>query len=114
MLFADARLRSGFEIVADALDLDALVAAADVVIAGEGSLDAQTLLGKGPMGVAKLARARGKRVFGVGGLVDSAAAASDAFDATFSLESFGRSKEESITRARELLRKLGQQLARHL
>jgi glycerate kinase len=47
----------------DALD------AADLVITGEGSIDLQTLDGKGPFGVAKLARQKNKPVIGLGGQV---------------------------------------------
>jgi glycerate 2-kinase len=43
-----AVLESGFDIVATALDLDARVAASDLVITSEGSLDAQSMMGKGP------------------------------------------------------------------
>ncbi|MFD2302971.1 glycerate kinase, partial [Roseibacillus ishigakijimensis] len=50
MKFAQATLRPGFDIVADAVDLSARIARADLVITGEGSLDAQSLEGKGPIG----------------------------------------------------------------
>lgn len=111
MRFADARLRSGFEMVAEAVGLEEHILAADVVITGEGSLDAQTLQGKGPMGVANLARDRGKRVIGVGGRVDEVVAQSNRFDASFSLESFELGQEESMERAGELLRTLAVNLA---
>ena len=65
MCFAGARLRNGFNMVADALGLPAQVAAADFVVTGEGSLDGQTLRGKAPMGLALLAREYGKRVVAV-------------------------------------------------
>ena len=43
----------------DLVDLDAVLAGADVVITGEGSLDGQSLGGKTPLGVASRARAHG-------------------------------------------------------
>jgi glycerate kinase len=45
-----ARLRPGIEIVTTALGLEAVVAEADLVIVGEGRLDAQSLRGKAPLG----------------------------------------------------------------
>ncbi|HET9745180.1 MAG TPA: glycerate kinase [Chitinophagaceae bacterium] len=42
---------------------------ADIVITGEGSIDMQTLQGKGPYGVAKLAKQKNKLVIGVAGQV---------------------------------------------
>jgi glycerate kinase len=44
--FLGARIESGFEIVARVCDLDGRLAAADVVVTGEGSFDAQSLQGK--------------------------------------------------------------------
>jgi glycerate kinase len=41
-----ARLRSGFEVVAEAVSLDAALAGADLVLTGEGKLDASSLAGK--------------------------------------------------------------------
>ena len=60
-------MRSGFEIVAEAIDLRAKIECADVVITGEGKLDRQTLAGKAPAGVARMARALKKPVFAIVG-----------------------------------------------
>ncbi|MDQ6622396.1 MAG: glycerate kinase [Verrucomicrobiota bacterium] len=62
-----AQFRSGFEVVAERIGLAEAVRDADVIITGEGRLDAQTLAGKAPAGVARLARAAGKRVFAIVG-----------------------------------------------
>lgn len=53
-LGADAR--PGVEVVAETVDLDGSLADADWVFTGEGSVDAQTALGKTPFGVAQVAR----------------------------------------------------------
>lgn len=66
---ADVRLRNGFDLVADLLGLAEAVAGADLVLTGEGSLDAQSLRGKGPIGVADLAHAQGIDVLAVAGVV---------------------------------------------
>src|SRR5207302_8552360 len=67
MSFCNAELRPGFDVVADAVGLKEKIKAADVVITGEGKLDTQTLEGKAPAGVARLARKFGKAVFAIVG-----------------------------------------------
>lgn len=57
--FTDAELRPGFEVVAQLVGLPEALAAADLVITGEGRADEQTLAGKTAMGVARLAREAG-------------------------------------------------------
>lgn len=99
--FAGARLVSGFELVAEALSLREKIAAADLVITGEGALDSQTLGGKGPAGVAAWARMAGVPVVAIAGRIEPEAAA--LFDGALSLESFGLPKEDSIARAAELV-----------
>lgn len=54
-----ATLRPGIDVVAGAVGLADAVRGADLVLAGEGSVDAQTASGKTPMGVASAARAAG-------------------------------------------------------
>src|SRR5699024_4674176 len=55
--------------VLEAVGLDSLVAAADVVITGEGSLDHQSLQGKVVAGVAELAAAHSTPVVAVAGRI---------------------------------------------
>lgn len=50
------RLEPGISIVTDALNLAEAVQGADLVITGEGRIDSQTVRGKTPMGVAKVAQ----------------------------------------------------------
>ncbi|HTQ31849.1 MAG TPA: glycerate kinase [Opitutaceae bacterium] len=57
---AGAKLLPGFDLVAAWLDLDARLAAADLVLTGEGRFDASSLSGKGPGAVVARARALGK------------------------------------------------------
>lgn len=65
--FCGAQLRCGIEIVTDALHLDACVADADLVVTGEGRIDSQTIHGKVPVGVAKVAKRYNKPVIGIAG-----------------------------------------------
>ena len=59
-LFAlGAERASGLDLAAAAVRLDARVAVADLVVTGEGSFDAQSLRGKVPTGVARVAQAHG-------------------------------------------------------
>ncbi|MBZ4416948.1 glycerate kinase [Myxococcus sp. RHSTA-1-4] len=59
---AGARLVPGYELVSRALGLERRVLLADVVLTGEGRFDRQTSLGKGPGGLARLAREHGTPV----------------------------------------------------
>lgn len=65
--FCGAQLRQGIEIVTDALQLDKQVADADLVITGEGRIDSQTIHGKVPVGVARIAKRFNKPVIGIAG-----------------------------------------------
>lgn len=64
---AGAELVSGFELVADEIDLYGRIEGADLVITGEGRLDATSFEGKVVGGVARLARAAGVPVWAVVG-----------------------------------------------
>lgn len=74
MAFANGKLTGGFELVAKQIGLAERVARADIVVTGEGRMDDQSLQGKGPVGVARLARSLGKKVVAIaGGIADSPA-----------------------------------------
>jgi glycerate kinase len=70
--FRSFALRPGVELVMEATDFDARLARADLVITGEGRIDAQTAFGKTALGVAKRAQAAGTPCIGVGGGVEPA------------------------------------------
>jgi len=65
--FCGAKLRPGIDIVTEALHLDALVADACLVITGEGRMDSQTIHGKVPVGVARVAKRYHIPVIGIAG-----------------------------------------------
>ncbi len=71
-----AQIVSGFEVLASHLRLDERIARADVVLTGEGRLDAQSVLGKGPVALARRARRAGKRVVAFVGSFEETAAGS--------------------------------------
>lgn len=57
--FAGGQLRPGIEIVIEAVGLERAMAGADLVITGEGCMDAQSIHGKAPVGVARVAAQQG-------------------------------------------------------
>ncbi len=67
LLFTQARLQPGVEIVLEATGFDALVEGAALVLTGEGRTDFQTAMGKAPVGVAAVARRHGVPVICLSG-----------------------------------------------
>jgi glycerate kinase len=114
MSFCGARIRPGFDVVAEAVGLESKMRAADVVITGEGSLDRQTLQGKTPAGVARLARKLGKKVFAIAGRYDGNQQVHKLFDEVYQLARSGISEKEQIKRAGQLLREKARELAKSL
>ena len=67
--FTNAALKSGIQIILEEINLEAAIKNADIVVTGEGRLDSQTVMGKAPIGVAKLAKKYGKKVIAFSGCV---------------------------------------------
>lgn len=65
--FLNGSLRRGADLILDAVGFDELIKGADLVITGEGRLDAQTNMGKLPYAVASRARRMGVKVFAICG-----------------------------------------------
>jgi glycerate 2-kinase len=114
MSFCGAKIRPGFDVVAEAVDLEAKIKDADIVITGEGSLDRQTLEGKTPAGVARLGRKLGKPVFAIVGCATDTREVREIFDAVYENARPGMSQEENMKRAAELLRENARELAKSL
>jgi glycerate kinase len=104
--FCDAQLIPGFEMVADAIDVRSRVKSADLVITGEGSLDAQSLSGKGPIGIAKLAQRAGKPCIAVAGHISAEVIDAAIFFDHCSISSLGHPLAVSMSRAAEFLEQL--------
>jgi glycerate 2-kinase len=77
MVGCGAQITRGFQHLAELVGLGAHLARVDWVLTGEGSLDLQTLHGKGPVELARRAKALGKRVVAFAGRVDPAALSAD-------------------------------------
>jgi glycerate kinase len=106
--------RSGAEVVADLLQLDAAMAGADWAITGEGRSDAQTLLGKTPSVVAERARGAGVPDTLLSGAIARAAlpALGSIYAGCFSLVFGPTTLERAIADAAGLLADSAEQLAR--
>jgi glycerate kinase len=114
MSFCGATIKPGFGLVSEFIGLRSAIEQADVVITGEGRLDEQTLEGKAPAGVARLAREAGKRVFAIAGSSSETPALRERFEAIVTLARPPITPEESIARATELLQQRARELARML
>jgi glycerate 2-kinase len=109
--FCGATILPGFEVVAKAVGLEAKMKDADLVITGEGSLDRQTLEGKTPAGVARLARKLGKPVFAIVGRASEDRQVREIFDGIYQNARPGMSQQENMKRAAELLSENARELA---
>ncbi|GHD12469.1 glycerate kinase [Zhihengliuella salsuginis] len=111
-----ARRRSGFQVVAELVGLDAALAGADAAITGEGSLDEQTLGGKTPAGVAAAATDAGVPAHAVCGrsLLDDGARAAAGFASVVALTDYEPDPAVCMRDAAGLARRAGREIAQHL
>jgi glycerate 2-kinase len=109
--FCGAIIRPGFEVVAEAVGLESKMRDTDLVITGEGSLDRQTLEGKTPAGVARLARNLHKPVFAIVGRATQDPELGELFDGIYQNARPGMSQQENMKRAAEFLRENARDLA---
>lgn len=112
--FCAATVRSGAAVVLEAVGLDAHIAAADLVITGEGRLDGQSVYGKAPFAVAQLARPRRKPVIAVAGILGpgSELLHEHGITAAISIAPGPIAPRTSIEQAERLLIACGERLAR--
>jgi glycerate 2-kinase len=112
--FLGAKLRTGIELVLELVGFDRAAAGADLVVTGEGKLDAQSLRGKTPVGVARAAAAHGVPVVALAGAVEVAdrelrAAGFEEAHALLELEPDPR---RSMAEAAPLLERLAERVGR--
>jgi len=103
LAFCGATMASGFDVIASLTDLEARVMACNIIVTAEGSLDRQTLRGKGPGALAVMGRRFGKRVVAIGGRVEDEEELLGTFDRVMPLTPVPLPLDESISRAAELL-----------
>ena len=105
LAYTNAVLESGIKIILEETKLENYVKDADIVITGEGRLDGQTVFGKAPIGVAKIAKKYDKTVLAFAGAVteDAVACNEHGIDAFFPILRRIQSLQEAMdpTVARE-------------
>lgn len=114
--FLGAELKPGMDIVIEATGLEERVRKADLVITGEGAIDAQTINGKVPVGVARVAKKYSLPVIGIAGTIGDGAAKVYEYgiDALFSIIRSPVSLEEAVGNSAGLLEDLAFNLGRIL
>jgi glycerate kinase len=103
MAFCGGQVRSGFDVISELTGIERRVAACDLVITAEGGVDFQTLHGKGPGALARLARRHHKRVVVIAGRIEDQVLLEEVFHRLVPLSEELISVEESVARAAELL-----------
>ncbi|HDP70107.1 MAG TPA: glycerate kinase [Actinobacteria bacterium] len=113
MVFLGAKFRLGIELVMKAVDLRKRMKGIDLVITGEGKIDAQTANGKTPVGVSELAKRMKIPTVAVAGQVGEGAEIlkKHGIEKIYSLMDIAGSVEEAMEKAEELLVELGKRIA---
>jgi glycerate kinase len=106
MAFLGAKLRPGVEVVMEAVDLRQRLQGAAVAVTGEGAFDAQSLHGKAPAGVLRVAGDLGVPAIVLCGRAEVAPENAQIFSL---VERFG--EEAAMSRGRELLTELAAEVA---
>jgi glycerate kinase len=106
MAFFKAHLRPGFQIVAQAVLLRDRVQQADLVITGEGRLDASSLHGKVPVSVAALCTELNKPCIAIAGTVERSIDWKPHFAQTHALTDIAADTPAAIAQAAELLARI--------
>ncbi|MGB0664660.1 MAG: glycerate kinase [Pontibacterium sp.] len=111
-----AELKRGIDIVLEAVEMKSRLEGCDLVITGEGRMDSQSVYGKAPVGVAKLAKAQGIPVVAlVGSLGQGYEAVYDAgIDAVFSVVPGVVTLPEALAEAEVNLKGVARNLATSL
>ncbi len=114
MAFCGAVLGNGFDIISGLTLLEAKIKSSDLVITGEGKIDAQTLFGKTVAGVATAAKKHGKPVVAVAGIItpDAEAMYGEGIDFMLCILKGPVSLGEAVRSSSSLLRTAGKDIAR--
>ncbi|MGL6246518.1 glycerate kinase [Pseudomonas sp.] len=112
--FLEAQFKAGVEVVAELVGLADAVKGADLVITGEGRFDAQTLRGKTPFGVARIAQGQVVPVIVIAGTLGEGYQElyAHGIDAAFALASGPMTLEQACADAPRLLQDRASDIAR--
>jgi len=113
MAFLEADLRSGVEIVTEALNLEEHIHNCSLVVTGEGRMDSQSIRGKVPIGVAAVAKKYRKPVIGIAGSLacDVAVVHQHGIDAVFSVLNSIGTLDEALKNAFENIYRASRDIA---
>ncbi|PID25484.1 glycerate kinase [Sporosarcina sp. P7] len=105
LAYCGANLKSGIDVVLEAMDFAKQLSSADFIVTGEGKTDRQTLAGKALMGIAKLARVENVPVIVISGAIEEAARQEllEWFTELYSLDDGEKSLAELMAQAAKLL-----------
>lgn len=114
LLLPNVTLRSGVNIIIETTHLAEKIADADLVITGEGRMDAQSIAGKTPIGVAKIAKQFNKPVIAIAGSLreDYPVVYQHGIDAVFPIIRQLNSLEETLKLGKENLISASENVAR--
>lgn len=116
LAFTPARLKSGIDIILDHVGFNEIIAAADLIITGEGKIDGQSLRGKVPIGIAARAKQIGIPVVAMVGDIgeDTEAVYEKGIQAILSINRVAVPFEKAKLRSKEDLLETAKTLARIL
>lgn len=102
--FLNAQLKPGIDIIIETIGLEEQIKDADLVITGEGRIDFQSIMGKTPVGVGKLAKKYNIPVIAIAGcLADNADLVHDhGIDAIFSIINHPLDLEDALKKENAL------------
>jgi glycerate kinase len=114
LLFCGAELKSGIDAVLDMISFESFLDGVDLVITGEGRIDAQTAYGKVPVGISRRAKKRGIPVLAVVGDIGEGASAvyDHGIDGIMSTVNRAMSLKEAMEKSLELLEDAGERVMR--
>lgn len=84
LVFCKAKLENGAQTIINLCKIESQLQSADIVITGEGQLDAQSDNGKAPVAIAQMAKKMGKKIIFIGGSIPLNYQSGN-FDAVFSI-----------------------------
>lgn len=105
IVFTNAKLKPGIDIILDAIELKEKISDADLVITGEGGMDFQTVYDKAPIGVAKIAKQFNIPTIGISGMLgkDYQVVHDHGIDAALSIVTGPMSLSEASDNSRKLI-----------
>ena len=105
--FFRAELSSGFDLLAKMINLEESIRKTDMIFTAEGKIDQQSLKGKVPIGVARLAKKYNKPCVGLAGIIEDPLEPlyKEGFSGLFNIQNSPMSHEQSKLKTKSLLQK---------